>query len=743
VTDLPYNNAATMSPKVQLRLEIPRHAKMLAARDFPEFFRNLTNDEIYECQQIFEAVTGREIYVMRGHPADWNEFRRIMLATDRAVHSMNYAFQFLNVSFEPGGRALQFVNLDLLEQWVKTGLAESADRALAEVLRRVIETIMQAHVFGDAEYPKPLVVRDLFRVLFIRPPEDFLPREKFDAFISYKTRVYAGAAAQLRDDLKREGLNPWLDRDQIAKEPGEWLDPSFIKAYLRSALQASKLTVFFETYAAATADENFRGNHIAFNWQIFERRHARDIVYVRPPTRTIDFDNGRPSVGYGDVADLAKKVAVLARGLPERKDQSPERDPVVTDGTVRELHEARTRLHRQLRERFGRPVELSARMTLALLAPETTDEMFAHHSGMGDDVLVHLLRYSPFAATLLRNAGLDLARLLAVGVKFAETFWSPPGNFRVKDVFDSRPDGNNPNAIRRAVEAGELDEAALFAGIAGMARENSYPRDLIVRTLKYMGGGSGGEEMADDLVRDLRREVFHAAENGGLPSPRQHWVLFLEAGKPCFRPFAAGGNYRVPGIAPPHDHVSVCLTHTHSIFDLHRLMRIEELLPGGAAQQIDRRIAAYPCIDFILDDVDRLCPATILFPGFGDGSKASFSEVFMLAGDGIAPAAAEHNAQPGKERSHGSFLRRAYDLLEKQTVEDQSGQNNSQATLLPNALHSSGWQARRAVILGAAPVSAVEKPDSLKAYTPFDLQCQVLAPLKEFHTMSVLDYDSY
>lgn len=53
-------------------------------------------------------------------------------------------------------------------------------------------------------------------------------------------------------------------------------------------------------------------------------------------------------------------------------------------------------------------MELSVRITLSLLPPDAIDESYAAHSSMGDDVLIHLLHYSPFASTVPRPEAIQV-----------------------------------------------------------------------------------------------------------------------------------------------------------------------------------------------------------------------------------------------------------------------------------------------------------------------------------------------
>jgi hypothetical protein len=670
---------------------------MSAATGFSDFWRALTNDEVFICELLFKEVSGRKVIVMTANPADWPEFRETILALGKVVRLLNYAFALFGVTFDRDtGR---FTGLDTVLEWAMANL--ETDRTVATPMVWLVRRI----IYRSFDYPKQQSIEALFQLEFIEPTQRYLPAGTFDVFISYKRRDYLDQARRLRADLESRGVKCWLDQEQLKLRDGEWLDTLTLRQYLKYATQACRLTVFFETQAAASADEDFRGSTTAFNWQMFERRHAHQVVYVRPRRRIVDFGDTRPGYPFHSDHELADRIAAIAG---PREGWTPSRGwRLGSDGTIRQ---ASAELAKRLNEYFAREIALSARMALILLAPLGEDEYGGRHVVLADEVLVNLVRYSPFVALVLQASGIHVGKLLAVGVRFTRALWSPPRPLFVDDMFGMRKLSHDPAAPPQAI-----DEATVLTTLVGLALRGYAARDLLIGTLKYMNHGDHEKDYGA-LMRSAVAEISSLAGKRWRPCRTQQWILIAVADGVALYPFAEATAARIPELSRHEDHAFVVnLIQRHGVFDAGKLERLARQLTSGKATAIDAVVDEDDELGFALGDVDRAVATDVVFPV---DARRSFGDVFLT--DGVRSDA---GARTG---TIGEFLVTARAAL---------GSLGETPAV--------GWRRQSAVILTSRDEEAATSIGELPRMTPFQLHYDILAVLHEYQALRQLDYDGH
>jgi hypothetical protein len=708
----------------QIFVELPDWPRMLRARNFHEFWQSLTNDQIYVCQGIFSNVTGRSLYIADADPSDWDDFTKVVNGLYKATHIFNYAAYKFSITFDEDA-TWPFSSLSHFELWVDHAPASDTNLVVKHILHNLIFELRKIYP-NEVHYPAPFVLDYLYLVKFLRPHSDFLPDGEFDIFISYKTRDYASMARTLATALTARGLRCWFDQDQLViTQQGTWIDTIILKKYLAAALDASQLTIFFETYSEAIADEDFRGNTVSFNYQAFEHRHARKLIYIRPKNTMIDFGTGAAGLTFQNEEELASKIWDVYQQLSDDSNQAGNWRTRERKRSAQELQAASDKLLALARKYFSHDISLSARMTMIMLSPGSVDQHGQETTVLGDDILMNLLRYSPFCALILLNAGIDLSKLFAVGAKEIRNLWSAPGSYRFPDTF-----GPADSRKEELANLMVMDEAELLKGMVGLFPKNYAATQLMIRTLKHMGSLQAEEE--EETTTQLGQIVDHvsnACRRGYRPCPGQQWILFLNSDGIRFRPFAECGKYKVTGLqGPDTSSFSVNLMQTDGIFDEQALLQIETLLERREARELDKVLASYPVLDFLLQDFDSIVPTSILVPLVKDGLGGS---IFLFE---TFSAQVPKTAGTRTGRSIGETLVWARSLLPRQLPGETS---------VPNELLSADWHTGPAIIFGAESCSMTAQADWMISLSSFDLQWEVLAPLWHYQNLTQLDYDEF
>jgi hypothetical protein len=495
-----------------------------------EMWRRNSNRAWSTLNGLCESLTG--VPYVAGHRTEVGENdAQAVAALHETLDAIQEAVTFLNfiLEIEGGGdsifedRRQGLAALRPTAEWINNRYFQVTS---PPVLRMAYEIVSNPRMYLHDEELEP----DL---IFIRQaPVWEMPStvEQFDVFISYKHRDYADEIVRLSAALRAIGLSVWVDREQLAlpdRVPREEL-----ARRLAYAIGRSKIMVFFETYNVATADEDYRGRKMVFNWQILEQRYGSTIIVVQPKERKFYFSSGNTRFEYGDVRDLAEQLAAYAAAR-----QSP---GGLAAGAPQEpaFEECLTALSDQFVEYFGMPLPISPQAAAALLAPNPGGEKSV---ALGDDILVGLLRQSPRSALALRVARLKPESVLAVGPDLSTLRWAYPSTFRFQDTF-----GHDPNHVRPDFPI--LDETSLLLGILAFAAQGSVATDLIFRALRFSAGidavSQQGSQTKDvGRVYDKMRAI---SGQGARPiSCDQQWEIWRERGRWRLRPIASAGVWHL------------------------------------------------------------------------------------------------------------------------------------------------------------------------------------------------------
>ena len=134
-------------------------------------------------------------------------------------------------------------------------------------------------------------------------------QEGIDIFISYKHRRFYKTVKTLEGFLGELQVRTWLDQNKIAQN--ETLPRDELKRIIKTAVKKSRLTVFYETYDQLEIGHNSKP-HTAFNWQIFERQYAKEVLFVIPKSSGFSYIQSpcRDELFYHNVSYLAYLLAI-------------------------------------------------------------------------------------------------------------------------------------------------------------------------------------------------------------------------------------------------------------------------------------------------------------------------------------------------------------------------------------------------------------------------------------------------
>jgi hypothetical protein len=707
-----------MKTRRRPRLSIPQLSRIRDAPAFDQVERRLNNDQVYYLERLFQAIFGR--HFRRREPADWAAFQLLIPALDSAVNLIDYFFDRHDVAFDDH-------RCDFSVSRVLRALEKRSDGGSDPVLRAVLHDLARDLRVAEFTLDPPdcghLAINSLVLAQFLPTHRTAPSEDVFDVFVSYKTRTYLQEADSLRTLLEQEGLRCWFDRERLRLADGDRLDKLELKRLLKTGLEASRLTVFFETYAEATADEDFRGDRTAFNWQVFEHRYSERIVYVRPPAQMLNFADGRAGIPYRGLQDLAKKIVELAKGafLPTQPLTVTKRD--WNSGSRKELREAATSLRASVAGFFKSAVEISARTTLLLLAPRVAGAHGSSHLAMGGDVLVSLVRLSPFAMIAFRESGIDPAALVAVGAKPTDALWAPAGEFRMQDLFGSAQSAGKVASF--VTETGLLGDAGLLLGLLDFARRaSSSAHDLLLRTLRYMRREETSEQDWTAAIATAAEAVATAAGRGSSFESKQQWLMTRADGGVALWPFGEAGVYHVSGLEgdDPTGFVLNCL-QLRTTVNAEALSAISAMLASGStADLIDEEVSQYPTLEFELSDIESIATCVV----YGPTSEAGRRDFFLTHASPAARVPIDIEIPPSGPRL-GRMLIRARAAL-----------NDEEKELGPSEW---GWRRESAVILGSRRERTPVAPEQRRELSLFDLESQVLAPLWRTRTEIEVTYE--
>ena len=717
--------------RARLRLELPYWDRMRGARDFRDFWRSVDNDRIYACQAYFEAATSRDLLIADADPADWDDFQRLLAAMGRAVQIINYAFDMLGVRYTGEDEKGKLRHVAPLQQWLEASASSTDNSVLLAVLGGIAAGLGRVTWFGKIDYPQPFPIDRLYQVKFIEPDESFLPSGSFDVFISYKHRKYFEEARTLHELVTARGLRCWLDQEEMGLAHQEWIEDAVLKRRLRAALQSSQLTVFFETVAEAIADEDFRGNHIAFNWQLFEQRHANRLLYVRPGYGVETYDHTGASQSFVSTEAFADHIAELIEtpALSSRHDSRAQGD--ARDDSREAITEARKTLERLANVDFGRSIEISARTALIVLAPGEAESGGNERTPMADDVLINLLRYSPYAASRLHRAGLELEMLYAVGVKHVETLWRAPNDYRMHDLF-GLPGGSQVPEAAQIAKSGTLDEVSLLNGLLEFACVHSYAQELFLRTFKNTDPSMESDEQVE-RIQHIADHVHGQLSRCGRPASGQVWTLTRDSSGFALRPLGVAEFVSVKGAeALPCRVFGVCLSQVHGVFDRTRIALLEQVLNDGAdIGRLESVFAQYPTLEFTFDDASTLASTAMFQPHNDDDA---LSDLLLVPSDSFGTTSGK--AEDISALSPAGKLAAAGERLV--SLDDPTNESESASA---STASLTDLRRRPAVLLGAGSIG--EPGSEVPTISLFDLHCSRLAPLWRYQQLRNLDYDSF
>ena len=104
----------------------------------------------------------------------------------------------------------------------------------------------------------------------------------YDAMISYRWRRYSEAARSVIRFLDELGVRSWIDVREI--EQTRLMPQTELEENLAEVANNCRLMLFFETDDAIELYPNRTQSLTAFNWQVFEKQFAGEVLFVHPRT---------------------------------------------------------------------------------------------------------------------------------------------------------------------------------------------------------------------------------------------------------------------------------------------------------------------------------------------------------------------------------------------------------------------------------------------------------------------------
>ncbi len=651
---------------VRVRVSVPHLAKMRRASTFEEFNAALPGDHVYSCHLLFEAVTGRELHILTEQSLDvWREFRQLIDALADAAETLEFALAaggvFASAEDRAAATSRLLAQMRAIEPEPETGLFHSC-------LSQLFEDLVMAARFGSMQPGVALPLLHGLVHLDTEALDGLAPlSDTLGVFISYKQKAYSADASALYDELEARGISSWLDRKSLSltTPEGGVYDRRLLHRALRRAVEHARCTVFFETYSYAHADEDARGGHIQYNWQMFEWRYASRIVLVSPQRRAVEFLVERTQLPFIDIPTLASALADYVGRLPARTAG----DHVGPARSYPPLQECSARLRTFVRNYFERHIQLTTITTLALLCPGEADGKGNQAVTLSDDVLVRLARLSPYCALHLARAGLDLHELFRVGTKLTTAPWRMPGDFLLKDLLGL--DDRVPQAAEIGAR-GELDEAALMNALLEMACQKGFAANrLLTRVLRNQHGISDSVSVSS-LLEGAREGFAASVSRPPSQSSDLGWLIGYDGSTWTIRSFACAGVYDIKAAAVDPVRVSINAVSAADGFlgDLGTNALADLLATTPETSAIEAFFDEQPNLFMLLENLTPMVSTTFEIP---DGSifmlpdevvddsirqdeVATFAQRFVAAADAVRLSASSPAPDAGKLGALGGLL---------------------------------------------------------------------------------------
>ena len=687
----------------RLAIDVPYLLRMKGAESSHDLWMSISNDEAYRLQVWMEAASGKWTHLMDDDsPETWRTAQLTVRALERSVSILNYLLT--SEVATPG-------DVKVLKGWLN-----STDSSMFQQERTIVISMLQSlfeYLLGMGSAEERAGGRVLNELVVLKTEEPYhlrWPGHTFDVFVSYKHVRDGERAASLAGCLRTLGLECWLDRVQLKLDPGLVMVDLLLKRWLREALTASTCTVFFETALEAIADEDFRGNHVAFNWQVFEHRYARNVAYVRPSKSQVYFKDGR-TLAWTTIPELAELIAGHVRGLPATSQadiQSPDEQVDLTCA-VKNL------------QQHGRAYNSGLHSTtplaaLALLAPQTIDQNINESAPGADDVLLALARYDARTATALLSAGIDLYAMFAAGSKILGGRWSDSGTYRWADAL-------GPDYGHRQLPA-VLTETDLLNGLATQVVSGAGAiRKLLQRTFRLTHNTWTPEQVDEAVQQTATQLIACSAENECIHSCRhgRHGWLILRAGNTLRAvPVVRHGVYQLAEDCQPlPQNAAVYVRQTRYLFPEHVIADIEDTINDGRQELFDRALERYPEFALTFTGTPASCTVHILA-----GADDDISLLLLDAGEIRAVSCATESSPPSDAAHLAEVLRR----------------------LRPSVESSSRWNwpiAKAHTLDGVLIADKCTLRPAGPELSELGLLADVLSPLLRYHHVRELDYDDF
>jgi hypothetical protein len=483
---MPENTWMGQENRIRLRLEVLSLSRIKEARNFRDVWRTTSNDDLFGLGSIHEKLFGKFLSIRDSTPPDdWSSFQQLVEWLEQAISLTNAVFDSLSASGPDFEQALS--NVYTTYTWSRDHSDEFSDLVFARLFAHILQSVYRELRLKELPFTDSIYFNHLFTLSMVQADNTIEVPAHFDFFISYKHARYLRIAQLLYEELTRRNLSCWLDQIQMKIEEGEWLSSTEIKKRLKSALASSRLTIFFETYALATADEDERGSYTAYNWQEFEMRHSRSMVSVYYDRGLADVPGSQEKITFNSLEDLAQKLADKFRALPPANFDSLA-TILERSYPVPALSTAVEQLSQRAKQYFECEIVIANRASLVLLAPGEIVGL-NHLTTLSDDVLVNLLRISPYCALAMMRAGLDLERLFRLGVKLNTGKWRLPGEYIFSDIMGFTHMGI-ADEVRNVQQGGRLDERNVLIGLMeyGLLTAGNAVKKLLDRAVNRLIG---------------------------------------------------------------------------------------------------------------------------------------------------------------------------------------------------------------------------------------------------------------
>ncbi len=136
---------------------------------------------------------------------------------------------------------------------------------------------------------------------------------RYDYFISYRHKRFAGAARMLASSLAGHGCSVFFDQEaldlRILQDEDGLVPDEKLKRVVYSGVRSAGCTLFFESTMEGEIDPETGESRTAFSWQLFEQIHSKRLRYLKglPAEERVialaaEADRVRQSRGTGETA---------------------------------------------------------------------------------------------------------------------------------------------------------------------------------------------------------------------------------------------------------------------------------------------------------------------------------------------------------------------------------------------------------------------------------------------------------